>query len=67
MVALPHRTVHERPRKGLTAALESGVNEGVEADFPGATVQIGGARRGENPVIPDEDGGEINKSTGQWV
>lgn len=41
------------------------MNEGVTSQFPGSTVQIGGTKRGENPTIPDEEGGEINKSTGR--
>ena len=41
------------------------MNEDVEAEFPGSTVQVGGTRRGENPVIPDEDGGEFNKFAGR--
>jgi hypothetical protein len=49
----------------LMSAVDSGVNENVEANFPGASVQVGGTKRGENPSIPDEEGGEINKSTGQ--
>lgn len=49
----------------LIAAVDSGVNENVEASFPGASVQVGGTKRGENPAIPNEEGGDINKSTGQ--
>ena len=44
---------------------DSGVNEGVTSQFPGATVQIGGTKRGENPTIPDEEGGEQSKTTGR--
>ena len=51
--------------RGLIAALESGVNENVETEFPGAEVQVGGTRRGENPVLPDEAGGEFNKFAGR--
>lgn len=45
--------------------VDSGVNENVTRDFPGATVQVGGTKRGENPAIPDEEGGEIHKASGQ--
>jgi hypothetical protein len=43
------------------------VNEGVTSQFPGSTVQIGGTKRGENPTIPDEEGGELNKASGRYV
>ena len=46
-------------------AADSGVNENVTSQFPGSTVQVGGTLRGENPPIPDEQGGEINRLTGQ--
>jgi hypothetical protein len=48
-------------------ANESGVNEGVTSQFPGSTVQVGGTKRGENPTIPDEEGGEMNKASGRYV
>ena len=48
-----------------TTAVDSGVNENVTAQFPGSTVQVGGTKRGENPVIPDEEGGELNKASGR--
>lgn len=41
------------------------MNENVTAEFPGSTVQVGGTKRGENPVIPDEEGGELNKAAGR--
>ncbi|WVR04889.1 hypothetical protein IAU60_001901 [Kwoniella sp. DSM 27419] len=48
------------------SANESGVNEGVTAQFPGSTVQVGGTKRGENPTIPPEEGGDdVNKVTGR--
>ncbi|WVQ74262.1 hypothetical protein IAR50_003859 [Cryptococcus sp. DSM 104548] len=46
------------------STLESGVNENVTSQFPGATVQVGGTGRGENPPIPDEEGGGLNPATG---
>ncbi|WWC68272.1 uncharacterized protein I206_102195 [Kwoniella pini CBS 10737] len=47
------------------SSVDSGVNENVTADFPGSTVQVGGTKRGENPPIPDEEGGEQSKLTGR--
>nr|XP_031861009.1 uncharacterized protein CI109_003369 [Kwoniella shandongensis]KAA5528081.1 hypothetical protein CI109_003369 [Kwoniella shandongensis] len=44
---------------------DSGVNENVTSQFPGSTVQVGGTKRGENPTIPDEEGGEKSKTTGR--
>lgn len=49
----------------VLSAVDSGVNEQVTAQFPGSTVQVGGTKRGENPPIPDEEGGGINPGTGQ--
>lgn len=47
-------------------AEDSGVNENVTSQFPGSTVQVGGTKRGENPTIPVEEGGEeANKLTGR--
>lgn len=51
----------------VLSAVDSGVNEQVTAQFPGSTVQVGGTKRGENPPIPDEEGGGLNPGTGQWV
>jgi hypothetical protein len=49
-----------------SAAADSGVNENVTSQFPGSTVQVGGTKRGENPTIPVEEGGEeANKLTGR--
>lgn len=48
-------------------ASDSGVNENVTAQFPGSTVQVGGTKRGENPTIPDEEGGEVYKGAGRYV
>ncbi|KAI9639873.1 uncharacterized protein MKK02DRAFT_29840 [Dioszegia hungarica] len=52
--------------KGQSLSTEdSGVNENVTSQFPGSTVQVGGTKRGENPTIPVEEGGEeANKLTG---
>ncbi|WVQ98379.1 hypothetical protein IAU59_005502 [Kwoniella sp. CBS 9459] len=48
------------------STVDSGVNENVTAQFPGSTVQVGGTKRGENPTIPPEEGGEeANKLTGR--
>ncbi|WWC86562.1 uncharacterized protein L201_001439 [Kwoniella dendrophila CBS 6074] len=47
------------------STIDSGVNEGVTSQFPGSTVQVGGTGRGENPPIPDEEGGEQSKTTGR--
>ncbi|KAL7421701.1 hypothetical protein Q5752_003471 [Cryptotrichosporon argae] len=47
------------------SALESGVDESVEARFPGASVQVGGTRRGDDPAIPDEEGGGLHRATGK--
>ncbi|KAF2211722.1 hypothetical protein CERZMDRAFT_68432 [Cercospora zeae-maydis SCOH1-5] len=47
------------------SANESGVNENVETKFPGATVKIGGQGAGDNREIPLDEGGSINKETGQ--
>ena len=49
----------------LRVGADSGVNENVTAKFPGSTVQVGGTKRGEDPVIPDEEGGEIFKGSGR--
>lgn len=47
-------------------AEDSGVNENVTSQFQGSTVQVGGTKRGENPTIPVEEGGEEpNKLTGR--
>ncbi|CAD6569012.1 MAG: hypothetical protein TREMPRED_004996 [Tremellales sp. Tagirdzhanova-0007] len=51
--------------KQSDSTVDSGINENVTAQFPGSTVQIGGTKRGENPTIPDEEGGEINKASGR--
>ncbi|WRT64456.1 uncharacterized protein IL334_001388 [Kwoniella shivajii] len=47
------------------STVDSGVNENVTSQFPGSTVQVGGTKRGDNPVIPDEEGGEKSKVTGR--
>lgn len=49
------------------SAVDSGVNENVTSRFPGSTVQVGGTKRGDNPTIPDEEGGELNKASGRYV
>ena len=51
----------------LIAVNESGVDESVTSKFLGSTVQVGGTKRGENPTIPDEEGGELNKASGRYV
>lgn len=66
---MPHApcpTPHLRPEALANhPAADSGINENVTASFPGSTVQVGGTKRGENPAIPDEEGGEINKASGR--
>ncbi|KUJ11820.1 uncharacterized protein LY89DRAFT_593649 [Mollisia scopiformis] len=49
------------------SANESGVNEGVETRFPGASVTYGSAASGagDNREIPVEEGGDILKGSGQ--
>ncbi|KAK8869451.1 hypothetical protein IAR55_000015 [Kwoniella newhampshirensis] len=47
------------------STVDSGVNENVTSQFPGSKVQVGGTKRGENPTIPDEEGGEQSKTTGR--
>jgi hypothetical protein len=59
--------IHEEECGADEIANESGVNEGVTSQFPGSTVQVGGTKRGENPTIPDEEGGELNKASGRYV
>lgn len=51
----------------MAPAGESGVNESVEAKFPGASVTVGSAAsgKGDNREIPLEEGGGINPRTGQ--
>lgn len=50
-----------------TIANDSGVDAGVTDKFPGSTVQIGSAASGAggNREIPVEEGGDLNKATGQ--
>ncbi|KAI9813580.1 MAG: hypothetical protein M1827_003649 [Pycnora praestabilis] len=52
---------------GSTSADESGVDASVEKKFPGSTVKYGSAASGagDNREIPVDEGGEINRSTGQ--
>lgn len=51
------------------AAKDSGVNENVTAKFPGSEVKVGSAASGagDNREIPLEEGGDINRNTGQYV
>lgn len=51
------------------AANESGVNEGVQDKFPGATVTYGSAASGagDNREIPEQEGGGTNPATGRYV
>jgi hypothetical protein len=48
-----------------STAQESGVNENVEAKFPGAEVKIGGQGASDNRQIPVSEGGSINPTTGK--
>ena len=46
---------------------ESGVDESVTSKFPGSEVKVGSAASGagDNREIPVEEGGDINRITGQ--
>lgn len=46
-------------------AQESGVNENVEAKFPGAEVKVGGQGASDNRQIPLSEGGDIDPVTGK--
>ncbi|CAK1357551.1 hypothetical protein CB0940_07722 [Cercospora beticola] len=64
------RDLNSQEAKGNTknasdSVNDSGVNENVETKFPGATVKIGGQGAGDNREIPLDEGGSINKETGQ--
>jgi hypothetical protein len=50
-------------------ARESGVDESVTRKFPGSTVTYGSAASGagDNRKIPLEEGGDIDRATGQYV
>lgn len=52
-------------RSTSDSAAESGVDESAVNKFPGAEVKIGGQGAGDNREIPLEEGGSINKETGQ--
>ena len=47
--------------------MESGVDESVVNKFPGSEVKVGSAASGagDNREIPLEEGGDINRATGQ--
>lgn len=49
--------------------MESGVNTNVEDKFPGAQVKYGSAASGAggNREIPLDEGGDLNRATGQSV
>lgn len=48
-------------------ANDSGVDTSVESKFPGSEVKVGSSASGagDNREIPVEEGGDINKVTGQ--
>ena len=48
-------------------ANESGIDQGVTSKFPGSTATYGSAASGagDNREIPESEGGEINRVTGQ--
>jgi len=50
-----------------SAALESGVDEGVRSKFPGADVTYGSAASGagNNREIPLSEGGDVSRETGK--
>jgi hypothetical protein len=48
-----------------STAQDSGVNENVEAKFPGAEVKIGGQGSSDNRQIPVSEGGSIDPTTGK--
>ncbi|KAL8793629.1 MAG: hypothetical protein Q9195_003781 [Heterodermia aff. obscurata] len=50
-----------------TSAVESGIDESAVRKFPGAEVTVGSAASGagDNREIPVEEGGDINRATGQ--
>lgn len=45
--------------------VESGIDEAATNKFPGSEVKVGSAATGRE--IPVEEGGDINKATGQYV
>ncbi len=50
-------------------ATDSGVDTSVENKFPGSDVKVGSSASGagDNREIPVEEGGDLNKATGQQV
>ncbi|CAF9915027.1 MAG: hypothetical protein HETSPECPRED_002272 [Heterodermia speciosa] len=50
-----------------TSAVESGIDESAVRKFPGSEVTVGSAASGagDNREIPVEEGGDINRATGQ--
>ena len=59
----PFGTFNARTKVRLLTSLanESGVNQSVEAKFPGATVKYGSeaSGAGDNRTIPEDEGGDI--------
>ena len=47
------------------SAQESGVNENVEAKFPGASVTVGSTGASDNRQIPVSEGGDVDPVTGK--
>ena len=49
--------------------MESGIDESAVRKFPGGEVTVGSAASGagDNREIPVEEGGDINRATGQYV
>ena len=48
--------------------MESGIDESAVRKFPGSEVTVGSAASGagDNREIPVEEGGDINRATGQY-
>jgi len=53
------------PNNFPPTAQESGVNENVEAKFPGAEVKVGGQGASDNRQIPVSEGGDVDPVTGK--
>ncbi|KAF1825737.1 uncharacterized protein K489DRAFT_429940 [Dissoconium aciculare CBS 342.82] len=72
IAAQPERDLNSREAKvGASkpsdSANESGIDANVINKFPGSTVTYGSAASGagDNPEIPEEEGGSLNPRTGQ--
>jgi hypothetical protein len=52
------------PPTNLPQAIDSGIDESVTSKFPGSTVEYG-TGGSANRTIPESEGGDINKATGQ--